>query len=297
MNEYKTCTHTYDSGRACKSAAATGREYCGYHLHYRGRQMRMAKHRARHQPFDIVLPPLDSLCSIHSALSQVAEALAADMIDPRRAQGLLKALRFAKENLKDSFKDDNAHWHDTPYHSEDATAFDTFEAEYGLPEGLDLNTPPEVAFPPPDVILSKERSDESKDPFVAAHLDRVPLIPEIPPPYKRDFEAEFANYEYTPQDMELTELYNTRDYKAWDSRCKEHQRDSDRKKQRKLFRANYARYAAEAKLKNIQRAAEKLLAERQVAEKAAAQPSAEQSEMKKPPTGVAEGSLEAKETA
>ena len=81
MTEYKTCTHTYDSGRTCKSAAAKDREYCGYHLHYRGRQMRMARYRARHQRFDITLPPLDSLCSIHSALSQVAEALAADMID------------------------------------------------------------------------------------------------------------------------------------------------------------------------------------------------------------------------
>ena len=140
MNEYKTCTHTYDSGRACKSAAATDREFCGYHLYYLGRQMRMAQYRARHQRFDITLPPLDCLCSIHSALSQVAEALAADMIDPRRAQGLLKALRFAKENLKDSLKDDNAHWHDTPYLTEDATAYDSFEAEYGLPEGLARST-------------------------------------------------------------------------------------------------------------------------------------------------------------
>ena len=70
--DYKTCTHTYDSGRACKSAAAKGREFCGYHLRYRGRLLRMAQNRARHQPFDITLPPLDSLCSIQSALSQVA---------------------------------------------------------------------------------------------------------------------------------------------------------------------------------------------------------------------------------
>src|ERR1017187_2780967 len=75
---------------------------------------------------------------LDSALSQVAEALAADMIDPRRAMGLLKALRFAKENLKDSLKDDNAHWHDTPYLTEDATAYDSFEADYGLPEDIDL---------------------------------------------------------------------------------------------------------------------------------------------------------------
>ena len=51
MNEYKTCTHTYDTGRACKSAAATRREYCGYRLHYRGRLLRMAQYRARGQHF------------------------------------------------------------------------------------------------------------------------------------------------------------------------------------------------------------------------------------------------------
>ena len=180
----------------------------------------------------------------------------------------------------------------------------------GLPAGLDLHIPPEVAFPPADTTnqvgcpvqagvacAGGFPRDANKARPILPSLDRAPLIPEIPPPYERDYVAEFANYEYTPQDMELTELYNTRDYKAWDSRCKEHQRDSDRKQRRRLFRANYARYAAEAKLKNIQRAAEKLLAERLVTEKSAAQPSAEQSEMKKPPTGAADGSEEAKKTA
>jgi hypothetical protein len=303
---YKTCTHTYDSGRACKSAAATGREFCGYHLHYRGRQMRMAQHRFRHQRFDIILPPLDSLCSIHSALSQVAEALATDMIDPRRAQGLLKALRFAKENLKDGLKDDNAHWHDTPYHSEDATAYDNFEAEYGLPEGLDLSTPPEVAFPPPASEVVNARVgcptpagfagvgtfDGGARFPIPPSFDRAPLLPEIPPPVVRDYnaEAEAAMYETTPEDIELTELYNTQGYKAMERRGREHLRNQDRRRERKLFRANYARYAAEAKLKNIQRAAEQLL-KQQAAEKAAAQKDAAQEAQpdlseKKPPASV-----------
>ncbi len=338
MNEYKTCTHTYDSGRTCASAAAKGREYCGYHLRYRGRLMRMAQFRARHQRFDIILPPLDSLCSIQSALSQVAEALAADMIDPRRAMGLLKALRFAKENLKDGLKDDNAHWHDTPYLTEDAAAYDSFESEYGLPDNLDIDTPPEVAFPD-SVILSEERSDESKsrcfagvqagsrdperaqraegDPFVSAkgigsitHLTppfvtRDPLFPEIPPPYVRDYtaEAEAAFCEVTPQDMELDEILKTQGYKAFERPAREHQRNQDRRKVHKLFRANYERYAAEAKTKNIQRAAEKLLAERLAAEKAAAaQAQPDQSEMKKPPLSAAadaaqSGAKEAQKTA
>ncbi len=297
MNDYKTCTHAYDSGRTCKSAAATGREFCGYHLRYRGRLLRMAQFRARHQHFDITLPPLDSLCSIQSALSQVAEALAADMIDPRRAMGLLKALRFAKKNLKDGLKDDSSHWHDTPYLTEDATAYDNFEADYGLPKGIDLTAPPEVAFPPPPesqgVILSGGgapfASPESKDPCFSTHpprglqfpsFDRAPLIPDIPAPVVRDYtaEAEVAMFESTPEDIELMEIMKEQGYKAMERRGREHQRRFDRKRQRKLFRANYERYVAEAKLKNIQRAAEKLLAEKLAAEKAAAQNAAAQAD-------------------
>ncbi len=83
-------------------------------------------------------------------------------------------------------------------------------------------------------------------------------------------EAEAAFFESTPEDMELHEILKEQGYKAMERRAHEHQRAADRKKQRKLFRANYARYAAEAKLKNIQRAAEQLL-KQQAAEQAAAQ--------------------------
>ena len=282
MTDYKTCTHLYDDGNRCGSAALTNRDYCSYHLRYRGRLMRRAQYRARHQRYDITLPPLDSLCSIQSALSEIAEALAADMIDPRRAQALLKLLRMSRENLKDGLKDDNAHWHDTPYRSESTAAYDRFEADYGLPEGIDLKVAPELAFPPThDVILSEERSDESKDPYISAeglgrhgypNIDRPPLIPVIPPPVLRDYvaEAEIAMTEVTPQDLELNEIMRTEGLKAMESRALEHERDANRKRRRKLYRANYERYVAEAKMKNIQRAAEKLLAQRQAAEQAAA---------------------------
>ena len=96
MSDYKTCTHTNDSGRACKSAAVRGRDFCGYHLRYRGRLIRIAQYRARHQRFDITLQPLDSLFSFQSALCQVAEALAADMIDPRRLKRSASPKRISK---------------------------------------------------------------------------------------------------------------------------------------------------------------------------------------------------------
>ena len=138
--------------------------------------------------------------------------------------------------------------------------------------------------------------------------DRVPLIPVIPPPYVRDYTAEAeAAFESTPADIELTEIYNTQGYKAWERRAHEHQRSIDRKQQRKLYRANYERYAAEAKLKNIQRAAEKLVAEKLAAEKAAAEKAAAQTPQpevlgtKKPPIPAAKYSstapTEVKKTA
>jgi hypothetical protein len=280
--DYKACTHTYDSGRACKSAAAIGREFCGYHLRYRGRHLRMAQYRARHQPFDITLPPLDSLCSIQSALSQVAEALAADMIDPRRAMGLLKALRFAKENLKDGLKDNNAHWHDTPYLSEDPAAYDNFEADYGLPKGLNLTAPPEVAFPPPDVILSEERSDESKDPYVSADGSESELL------VRPDFPV-------TPEMVEIVEVSQTQGEDAAAIRAGQLQRNRHR---RELVQ-NRKRYAKIALQHNLRRAAEKLAQQKLAAQKASAQNASPASDAaaKKAPATAGEAFAAEKEEA
>ncbi len=246
------------------------------------------------------------------------------MIDPRRAMGLLKALRFAKENLKDGLKDDHAHWHDTPYHTEDAAAYDSFEADYGLPQGIDPNLSPAIVFPPPaehnpmgapplsrfgDRVGESLGGPQLPDSGNCGVQGCAPLIPEIPPPVVRDYmaEAEAAMFECTPEDIELHEILKEQGYKAMESRGREHQRAADRKRQRKLFRANYARYVAEARLKNIQRAAEKLLKERLAAEKAAAQTDTAMAQplpspldeatasaaIKKPPAPIDQGSLEA----
>ena len=297
--KYKTCTYIHDTGYLCQSAAVGGRDYCCYHLRYRGRLMRMAQHRARGERFDLRLPPLENMHAVQSALSQVIEALAADMIDPKRAHAIPPPAQAST-----NFQHPEA-WRASEYMNDQSAAYPTsyeeFEAEFGLPEDLDLGTPPEVAFPPPEPVSDchPERrpplGDRSRGPaFVVAPLfDRVPLIPEIPPPYVRDYAAEAeAAFECTPQDIELTEIYNTQGYKALERRAQRASARPDRKKQRKLFRANYERYAAEAKLKNIQRAAEQLL-KKQAAEKAAAAQTtdAEPSATKKPPTSVATDEL------
>ena len=307
--EYQLCRHTHDDGRPCGSAAAEHRDYCSYHLGYRVRQLRIAQHRARGERFDLKLPPLESMHAVQSALTQLSEALAADMIDLKRADRLMRLLTIASRNLLKADK-----WPAGIVHSDQPGPAVDLAAQYGLPADLDVDTPPELAFPRPalshSVILSEERSDESKDPFVSPNLsqgapplspdfgdrvgatqgaprlsfaaanDRVgesrpPLLPEIPPFKPRDYaaEAELAFSEVTPQDVELDYIRNSFGYKAMERRAREHQRAADRKLQRQLFRANYQHYVAVAKMKNIERAAEKLLAQRQAAEHAAAQQS------------------------
>jgi hypothetical protein len=149
-----TCIHTHETGRTCNSVAAKHQKYCAFHLQYRARQLRMAQARARAERFDIKLPPLEDMYAVQSALSQLAEALAADMIDLKRAHALMAVLRLMSLNFRHPEK-----WQADLYHSDHAVEVDVAR-QYGLPADLDLDTPAEVAFPPPlaetsqSVILS-----------------------------------------------------------------------------------------------------------------------------------------------
>ena len=289
---YKTCTYIDDTGYLCQSAAVGGREYCCYHLRHRGRQMRMAKMRARGEHFDLHLPPLENMHAVQSALSQVIEALAADMIDPKRAHQLLIGLRQAATN----FRHPEA-WRASEYLNDQSAAYPTsyeeFEAEYGLPEGIDLSAQPEVAFPPPSVILSEEvaaATDESKDPFVSAHRVGMNVFAGIPMPtvaYCKEGpgcpeHTIRADYPETPELAELREIQRTQGDEAMGLRYKQQQRN----RQRRHVRTDRKRYAAIALEKNLRLAAERLAAQKLAAEKTAAQEEAAQPEVldtKKPP--------------
>jgi hypothetical protein len=104
MTEYKTCTYIHDDGNICNSAAVTDRNLCLYHLSHRARLMRMAQYRARGERFDLQLPPLESMFAVQSALTQLSQALAADMIELKRADRLIRVLNIASRNLLKSDK-------------------------------------------------------------------------------------------------------------------------------------------------------------------------------------------------
>ena len=111
--------------------------------------MRIAQYRARNERFDLKLPPLEDMFAVNAALNQIVEAVAADMLDLKRADFLLKSLRFAAQALKNSDK-----WPASIAHTDQPAPEVDLAATYGLPNDLDLNLSPELAFPPPVVILS-----------------------------------------------------------------------------------------------------------------------------------------------
>jgi len=140
----QTCSHLYDTGGLCKSFAVTGQRYCVHHLRYRARRLSMAQARAHGERFEFHLPPLESMHAVHSALSQLAEAIAAGVIDRRSAHLLLSVLRVASSNLRHPEK-----WQPNLYESDQPAPDVDVAAEYGLPADLDLDTQPAPAFPAP----------------------------------------------------------------------------------------------------------------------------------------------------
>jgi hypothetical protein len=270
-----TCHHVYDTGKLCQSVAISGRHYCLYHLRHRGLRMRMAQARARNRPAPLQLPPLENMHAVQSALTQVMEALATDMLDTRRAQGIVSVLRVAANNLK---RPDA--WRPSEYQnvaSEDdaaepsVTSYDDFEAEYGLPKDIDINVPPDLAFPPPSdadsVIVSEERSDESKGPFVSE--ESIGSTIDVRP-----------DYPISPDTVEVCEIHETQGPDAAQVRCDQ----LERNRQRRELRSDRRRYAQIALQRNLQIAAKKLALQKLAGERAAQAAQPETTPTKKPPT-------------
>jgi len=255
----RTCSHLHETGDTCNSVAAKDQKYCPS-------QLRMAQARARCERFHIHIPPLESMYAVQSALSQLAEALAADMIDPKRANSLLSVLRLVSLNFRHPEK-----WQTNLYHSDHPAAEIDIAKEFGLPRDLDLDTPPDLAFPPSadpqSVILSGGGAPfalpESKDPFVSSQhvggsssTDNRPLTTD-----NLDFRPDSP---VSPEFLELRDISNSQGSDAANIRCQQLERNRAR---RELHR-DRKHYADLALRLNLKKAAERL-AERKVAEKLA----------------------------
>src|SRR5271157_7800 len=162
----KTCNHIRENGRCCRSAAVTGRDYCHFHLGVLGRRLKMARARARGERWRLELPPLEDLYAVQVGIMQVLDALGHEQLDSRRGALMLYGLQQAATNLRcpqevweRSCRFDNV----------EAVQWDGFEQEHGLPKNFDVDTPPEVAFPPPaagrdstEVALQERKAEANR---------------------------------------------------------------------------------------------------------------------------------------
>ncbi len=83
------CQHTHLSGKPCKAPAKRGTDYCLFHAREHTTPTR-----------DLTFPRVEDAAGIQLAVGQLIDAIAADMIDFRRAALLFAGLRIARANLK-----------------------------------------------------------------------------------------------------------------------------------------------------------------------------------------------------
>ena len=158
---YKYCQHVRENGTFCASGAVRGRAFCYFHLRTRARRLAMAQAQSQERTWHPELPPLEDMHAVQVALMQVADGLAEDVIEPRRAGLLLYALQQAASNLRAT-----TGWlKGSPFQvssgKEDTVVnYPGLEAEFGLPARIDLDAPPHQLFPPPPLTLAKMSEEE-----------------------------------------------------------------------------------------------------------------------------------------
>jgi hypothetical protein len=97
---YNECRHIFTSGKKCQSPALKNQgkdqDFCYFH---QANRQRSNTSRRSGQPSTLVhhLPPLEDADAIQLAISDVVLALAANRIDPRRAQILIYGLQVASQ--------------------------------------------------------------------------------------------------------------------------------------------------------------------------------------------------------
>ena len=175
-----------EDGVFCSSPALRNQRFCYFHLNLRARRVQMAQARRNGESCRLHLPVLDNMHAVQAALQQVGDALAADCIDYRRANGLLYMLQQVAANLNNTRT-----WEGRRPQVEAAEPFRSLEApdvaeEYDLPANVDLGLPPEAALaaaeqPAANPQQPKERRCLPRNPARAVQLaDKYFHIPKDP---------------------------------------------------------------------------------------------------------------------
>ena len=223
----KICQHVKVDGTLCQVPPLNGRHYCHFHLEHLGRHMRMARARARREPYHLVLPILEDLNAVQVARMQVMDALAAGQLDEKRAGLLLFGLQGISSDLRSAAPPRLGVYDpaiDTAPHAAD---YPNFEEKYGLPEDIDLGKPPEVVF------AAEAAEAAAGEPGPSPHRSK---------PFEHDCIA--------PEDVELEEIFKTQGPEAYQRRVRELNQTAIAQVMARKREIQRARYVVEAARRN-----------------------------------------------
>ncbi len=142
----------------------------------------MAQAQSQEKAWRPELPPLEDMHAVQVALMQVADGLAQDAIDPRRAGLLLYALQQAASNLSNT-----AAWlmpsrFQLSSEKDGAVVeYPGLESEFGLPPRIDLDASPRELFPPTIANMSDEEWRGVSGRAIQAAIANAPALLKMPP--------------------------------------------------------------------------------------------------------------------
>ncbi len=152
----KLCHHIKEDGICCKSAALHGRDYCFFHLTFRGRRMRSAQQRAQTGAWRLELPPLEDLNAVQVGIMQVLDAITGDRIERHAAGHLLYGLQTAASNLRGK---DHVSFEVAPSAENRCLSYDSFEEDFELTSGDTVAAGADSSAEPPGLNATSSPTD------------------------------------------------------------------------------------------------------------------------------------------
>ena len=187
------CQHVKVDGTLCQVPPLDGRHYCHFHLETLGRRMRMARARARREPYHLVLPILEDINSVEVARQHVMDALGAGLIPHKVAGQLLFGLQGMANDLRSATPPRLGVYDPAVDTAPRATEHPNFEAKFDLPKEVDLSQPPEVVF-------------------AAEAASAAQAVTPGPSPYR----SELYRHDYvSPEDVQLENIFRTQGPEAY----------------------------------------------------------------------------------
>lgn len=107
----------------------------------------MAKARAERRAWHLDLPPLEDMYAVQASINNVLDALAARTLDPKLGGLILYGLQQASNNLRFPAWGSSSRFALSDFNDERVDNYPGLEAEFGLPNKIELDADPAEVFP------------------------------------------------------------------------------------------------------------------------------------------------------